>query len=232
MSDRRPELILRLTHSLAGLPVGDPLPMRMCLAFVQVTRARGGSITLGYANTERTLLCATDDEAARYEDAQDVVREGPSLDAYRTGVIVSTGSLDEHRRRWPGLDAAVSPTPRGVRAVPIRPDSSIMGVLTVFDGAELESDATELQFLADAIGAGILGDLPAPDDESRLWGERDLVSQATGMVVAQLRIPPGDALAVLRAHAFARGVSAVDVSRRVVGRELDFSQREGGDDAP
>jgi hypothetical protein len=207
VSNRR-EMMLRLTHTVARLPVEDPLPLRMCVAFVQIVAARGGSITVAYASSERTLLCATDETSARYEDAQDFVRE---------------------RHRWPGLVSSLRQPSRMVRAIPIRPGPAVMGVLTVHDGDEMQRDEGELSFLANAIGAAILGDLPTHEDESRLWSERDRVSQATGMIIAQLGIGPSDALALLRAHAFAHETSVVEVSRSVVDRQLDFSRPDRGD---
>lgn len=224
----RPELMLRLTHTLATMRAQDPLPLRMCAAFVQIVDAKGGSITLGYASSERILICATDDASARYEDAQDFLREGPSLDAFRVGHVVASLSVEDQHHRWPGLTSSVRRPWRTVRAIPIHPDSTVMGVLTVHDGPEMSDDDGELSFLADAIGAAIVGDLPAHDDESRLWSERDRVSQATGMVIAQLGIDPADALALLRAHAFAHETSLVEVSRSVLERKLDFSRSDRG----
>ena len=225
----RPQLMLRLTQRVAGLPASDPLPLRMCVAFVQLVDAQSGSITVGYSSSERTVLCATDEDSARYEDAQDLLREGPSLDAYRTGAVVSSLSVEDQSHRWPGLATSVLTPWRTVRAIPMRPDASLLGVLTVHDGPEMLDDEQELSFLADAIGAAIVGDMPMHDDESRLWAERDRVAQATGMIVAQLHLPPNDALALLRAHAFAQERSVVAVSRSVVERELDFSRPSGGE---
>jgi hypothetical protein len=42
------------------------------------------------------------------------------------------------------------------------------------------------------------------------------------MVTAQLRLPPDDALAILRAHAFAHNITLAETARQVVNRELDF----------
>jgi hypothetical protein len=229
MALNRPELMLRLTRTLARLPPHKPLPLRMCEAFVSIVEARAGSITLGFATSERFLLCATDEAAERYEDAQDLAREGPSLDAFRTAAVVSSDSDEDQRRRWPGLAASFGHPLARVRAIPIHPDSAMMGVLTVHDGERMHTDDSELRFLADAVGAAIVGELPSHDDESRLWGERDRVSQATGMVTAQLHICAGDALALLRAHAFAHETSVVEVSRRVVERQLDFSRADRGE---
>ncbi len=59
---------------------------------------------------------------------------------------------------------------------------------------------------------------------------RDQLSQATGMVVAQLKIAPPDALALLRAHAFAHGTTVTEVSSRIVDRTLHFTTDRQGDD--
>jgi AmiR/NasT family two-component response regulator len=46
------------------------------------------------------------------------------------------------------------------------------------------------------------------------------VSQATGMLVAQLEVEPAEALVRLRAHAFATGRSATDVACDILDRRL------------
>lgn len=42
------------------------------------------------------------------------------------------------------------------------------------------------------------------------------------MVVAQLDLRPGDALAVLRAHAYAHNTTLADTARDVIDRRLTF----------
>ncbi len=71
------------------------------------------------------------------------------------------------------------------------------------------------------------GDLRAAVDEpnSNAWAElnalsRAEVSQATGMLVAQLEVDPAEALMRLRAHAYATGRSATDVARDILDRRL------------
>jgi hypothetical protein len=63
------------------------------------------------------------------------------------------------------------------------------------------------------------------DPESDAWAElhalsRAEVSQATGMLVAQLGVDPAEALVRLRAHAYVTGRSATDVARDIVDRRL------------
>ena len=63
------------------------------------------------------------------------------------------------------------------------------------------------------------------DPNSDAWAElsalsRAEVSQATGMLVAQLDVEPAAALVRLRAHAYATGRSATDVARDILDRRL------------
>jgi hypothetical protein len=46
------------------------------------------------------------------------------------------------------------------------------------------------------------------------------VSQATGMLVAQLEVEPAEALLRLRAHAYATGRAASEVARDILERRL------------
>lgn len=81
----RPEMVLRLTQRLANLGERDPLPLRLCRAAVEVVDGRDGAISLGHRAAGRTLLCATSDVATRFEETQDLVSQGPALEALRTG---------------------------------------------------------------------------------------------------------------------------------------------------
>ncbi len=231
MSDH-PRLLARLTRTLAGQPLAEPLPMRLCRAFVEIVGAERGAVSLGFSTTERSLLVATDDVAARYEEAQDLVREGPSLDAFRTGVAVWSSDAADTGRRWPQLtSAAPHAAPGRIHAIPMRADGTVIGVVTVHHGAG-DRDGTppeELQFLVDAVGAAIRGAVPREEPGEEFWRDRDRVSQATGMVIGQLGLTPSDAAAVLRAHAFALALPIAEIARRVLDRELDFSDDEAAD---
>ena len=68
---------------------------------------------------------------------------------------------------------------------------------------------------------------PSPTPSSDAWAElntlsRAEVSQATGMLVAQLGVEPAEALVRLRAHAYATGRSATDVARDILDRRLSW----------
>jgi AmiR/NasT family two-component response regulator len=64
---------------------------------------------------------------------------------------------------------------------------------------------------------------PVPGlEETPLFG-RAQVHQATGMVLAQMRVTAQDALARMRAHAFVTGRLLIDVADDIVARRLWFS---------
>jgi ANTAR domain-containing protein len=63
------------------------------------------------------------------------------------------------------------------------------------------------------------------DPDSDAWQElyvltRAEVSQATGILMAQLDIGPAEALVRLRAHAYATDTSATEVARAIVEQRL------------
>jgi hypothetical protein len=207
------------------------LPEQLCRAAVSILGARGASLTIAYTAPHRVTLCSTDDEAARLEDLQDVLGQGPGPTAYRTGrqiraIIGDRGeSVDA---RWAQLDEAVREAfgALSITAIPVHPDGDVLGVLTCHQPADsmprLEEDTA--QFLADAIGVAILKDPDAlATDLSGPWASRAQIHQATGMVVSQLRISPDEALALLRAHAFAHSWPLARVAASVVAGDLDFS---------
>lgn len=230
--DDQVELLRRLTREVAATPPAIPLAHRLSLALIEILGLDGATMSVGFEAQTRTTLCATDELAELIEDLQDVLREGPGLDAHRRGVAISV-TADELGERWPMLGEALAGHGRigQVLAVPMRPDSEVLGVLTLYgrSGLGRGHDLEKVQFLANAIGVAVLGGFQRAESAEEVWSQRDLVHQATGMVVAQLRIGPPDALALLRAHAFAHDASLGDIAAEVVGRQLDFSSGSNAD---
>jgi len=74
--------------------------MRLCRAATHLLRLDGGAITVGWATPARATICATDPVAARLNDLQEVVGDGPSYEADRTQ-MTTEASANAIRRRWP-----------------------------------------------------------------------------------------------------------------------------------
>jgi hypothetical protein len=123
---------------------------------------------------------------------------------------------------------------RGVFAMPVLVAGEHIGALDLFrtKPGHLRGDQ-----LAGAIAAAELATAPlldlmnddlqaaVNDPKSNAWAElhalsRAEVSQATGMLVAQLNVEPAEALIRLRAHAYATGRSSTDVARDIIDRRL------------
>ena len=89
-------------------------------------------------------------------------------------------------------------------------------------GALVAAELAELPVL-DLLGQDLQAAVGDPDEQA--WAElaaitRAEVSQATGMLVAQLDIGPAEALVRLRAHAYATGRSATEVARDILDHGL------------
>jgi len=225
----KPKLLSQLARLVASVEqAGKPLESRLCQAYLAILGGDGASLTLACTQPQRVTLCSSDEVATRLEDLQDVLQEGPSQDAYRTGEL-KVADLDDASTPWPlftdAARAAVGPV--SVWALPMRPNQQVVGVLTVYyrrDSAVLAGDAL---FLSDAIGAALLHHPTGLDDfQSGPWSTRAVVHQATGMVVEQLHVAPADALALLRAHAYTYASSLADVAERIVRRRLAFSDHD------
>lgn len=224
------DLLTRLALGLVeGADSGVPLPSRLCASAARVLECDGGAITMAYTLPERVTLATTDDTALILEDAQDVTGQGPGPDAFTAGSyrrldLVEIDALDE---RWPLLrfDSVPLLAPIVVHAVPLSSREAVIGVITVYQrGAGRRIDLDAAAVVARAVAAALVADVPthlAADQGP--WAERAEVHQATGMVVAQLGIPEGDALALIRAHAYSHDQSVGTSAQAVVTQKLRFS---------
>jgi hypothetical protein len=231
----RVSILAELARTVAAHHQVPSLPERLCLAAVHLMGATGGSLTIAYTAPHRVTLCSTDDRASRLEDLQDVLGQGPGPTAYSSGDQVRSqiGVMTPQASapvdaRWPQFDLAVRNAFSSVRitAIAIHPNGEVMGVLTCHQPVDTQPrlDEPVAQFLADAVGVALLQDPDAlATDLTGPWASRAQIHQATGMVTAQLRVHPEDAIALLRAHAFAQSWPLARVAAAVVDRELDFA---------
>jgi hypothetical protein len=123
---------------------------------------------------------------------------------------------------------------RSVFAMPVLVAGEHVGALDLFGAQPGHLEGNHLAggiVAAELAGAPLLDlmndDLQAAvnDPDSNAWAElhalsRVEVSQATGVLVAQLGVEPAEALVRLRAHAYVTGRSSTDVARDVLDRRL------------
>ena len=216
-------VLAELALYVARLPPENPIALRLCSAGAPLLGASGGSLTLTSTPGAPFVLAATDGVAERVESLQEVLGAGPRVEAQRTArpaTLVVGDAPEAPSSLAQELRAAVGPL--RVSAFPMLVAGSVLGVLSVHmpSEARLTRQDDEALVVASIIGGALLRDV---DDESSTmlggWPARARVHQATGMVIAQLRVTPDDALTLIRAHAYAQGTTvAAVVSDLLEGR--------------
>jgi hypothetical protein len=207
----------------------------LCGPFVAALGLSGAAVsTLGDPLGSETV-CASDDRAARLDEIQLDLGEGPCWEALtpRRPVLERDvqGSVDTS---WPLARHAMRETGLGaVFAFPLVVAGLSLGAVDLYsrtarDISDQEvADATALSRIVarQVLRRALLAAEGAQEDTGAWTGRysRREVHQATGMVVAQMGIAAPDALLVLRGHAFATGRPLRDVAEDVVGRTLDFT---------
>ncbi|MBQ1092702.1 GAF and ANTAR domain-containing protein [Streptomyces sp. B93] len=213
------------------------VPQRLCGVAARVLPVTGASVSL-CGDGLPVPLGASDSRAAYLMDIQATLGDGPCLDAARTGTPVLAPDLtagpDPHR--WPVF--AQQATEAGVRAVyalPLGAAARCLGTFDLYRDSPGELAPRELH-TAHAIAAVMtvaLMALPYEEENGRrgdgLWltelaTDHDEVYQATGMIMAQLGIGADEALARLRAHAFAQGRTILGAAHEVVAHRTRFDE--------
>lgn len=198
---------------------GTPRP-RFMTGVAEACGTGSAALTLVSAASEQLTVAASDEHARAAQELEFLLGEGPARDAAaEVRPITAAGAALAHR--WPGYGPAV--TELGidkVAAVPLSLSGACVGALAVFDPAPGLVGTDSFIEIAEALTRSmILG----PDGEPDLYGAANLraqVHQAAGMVSVQLDCPVADALELIKAHAFAEGVSARSVAERVLNGEL------------
>jgi hypothetical protein len=219
------ELMSRLARSLAAGDAAVPMPRRLCQACVDILDGQGGTLTVSAVPGERVVV-STEQVFADLESLQEVLGEGPVQQALDLDQVVIS-RVQDSPNPFPVFAEQASRAfddSLTVYAVPMRVGTRTIGVLSLYvTGTDRTTRSIDdLQFLADAVGISLIGDMDALD-----WSQEARIHQATGMVAAQLRISPADALAVLRAHAFARETDLRAVADDVLARRMAFSHDDG-----
>jgi GAF domain/ANTAR domain len=210
---------------------------RLCEACVALLGIDAAAISLVFDGANIGTLGASDAMARKYDELQFTVGEGPCLDsvAHRAPVVV-VDLADPAEIRWPAYGPAMLAAHqiRSVYAMPVVLAGEYVGALDLFHhnpavlgteqlvGVLTAAELAQMPLL-DLLGEDLQAAVNEPDSDA--WAElstlsRAEVSQATGMVMAQLDLGAPEALARLRAHAYATGRSATDVARDILDRRL------------
>jgi hypothetical protein len=232
----RAALLTRLAVAIASEPVSSPLTLRVCRAARNLLGAEGASITLESSTPNRLTLCATDKPASLLENLQDVLGEGPCRDAFDFGQPVESALDQAAFGRWPQFIPAAEVVigREGVLwSIPMRAAGETIGAVSMYRRlpGPLVEPLEAAQYLADAVAAALIRDPLAfaaftttTTADGGGWSSRAQIHQASGMLASKLHISVGDALALLRSHAFTAGIELADVAAAVVERRLDLTR--------
>ena len=213
---------------MIGFSTADSDPI--CAVFMTMLPVHHvGVSTLGPPFDVETI-CTSDFAAAALEEIQLDSGVGPCWVARSSRAPVLLHDVQEASALdWPMLRAvAGNHGVRSLYAFPMTVGEVEVGVVDLYAddlGALKQRDVALVSAMADAAALRIFERVLAGEDASAGFGgsSRRVVHQATGMVCAQLRVNPDDALVVIRAHAFASGRSVVQIAESIVGREIDFT---------
>jgi hypothetical protein len=224
--------------------VSDLLPVHLARTAAKILGVDGVGVGVHGDDGWRTPLGASDEVATTAERLQFTAGSGPCLLAAQSGwpVFAVDPVLP---RRWPAFhDLLMTNTPyRSVIALPLRDDLTGLGALSLYfcrlDGlvnvdafearavAQLISDhlrhAAAWSGWSDTEGPSWMGS-PSAQRRAKVW-------QAMGMVMLALGVSAGDALAVLRCHAYGAGRDVDAVAADLTSGRLPVVQL-GNDACP
>ncbi|WCN79426.1 GAF and ANTAR domain-containing protein [Micromonospora sp. LH3U1] len=239
--DSRAAVIKNLILRQSGEPGrSDGLLHRVCGAAAQKLAASGAGISVMAEDGVRGAVAASDSASERIEDLQFVFGEGPSIDAFasrRPVLVANLGDLvDSADGRWPFYaPAAHAGGLRAVFAFPLQIGAARLGVLDVFRdraGPLTDTELADALAFADVTVTALLdrqaqrasGGIADIDDDGAEY--RAELFQAQGMVMVQLGVTLGEAMARIRAYAYAENRRLNDVTRDIVARRLRFDLDE------
>jgi hypothetical protein len=214
---------------------------RLCAAAKQALSASGAAVAVMAEDGVRGVTVASDPASERIEELQALLGEGPLTDAFANRHPVLVPDLAAAVARWPVYTPAT--TDLGVRAVfafPLQVGAARLGVLEIFRirPGPLSHDELRqaLMFAEVALTTLLDGQESAPPGapaEGLAGGveRRAELFQAQGMVMVQLGVGLTEALARMRAHAYADNRQLGEVAADIVARRLRFDPDQHGTQA-
>ncbi|MCW2756961.1 MAG: hypothetical protein JWO46_707 [Nocardioidaceae bacterium] len=178
-------------------------------------------------------IAASWGEGARaVEELQLSLGEGPGRDAFATHRPVMVPDLAQRSGRWPAYAAAAGEA--GVRSAfvfPLVVGALRLGVLSLYSshprtlGPDEVADSLVLREVAVRYLLDHQDDVDAADETPLLLelDFRDAIYQAQGMVMVTLGVSLADALARMRAHAYAEELDLNDLAEDIVAGKTDLS---------
>jgi len=227
----------RLSAALLDLERLADDPTSFCRPFIAMFPITGAAVsTVGDLLGSETVS-ASDELAARVDELQFDLGEGPCWDAMNLGRPVLEPRLKDHPRTvWPAFTPALSAHPvNSIFAFPLQVGNLHIGAVDLYSVDPVDLTSTQTRHaaaLARAVGRHVLRraleQIGGEHEDVGNAFSRRLIHQATGMVLAQLRIPGDDARLIIQGQAYATGKSMMEIAQEIVDGRLSFSRGSTG----
>jgi ANTAR domain len=209
----------------------------VCAAAVAAVPADGAALTAASPGHAGHVMSVTDEVSEQLEELQLILGEGPSADAYSSGgpVLIPDLGAGDAAGRWPGFaPAACEAGAAALFTFPLQLGAVRAGTFSLYRTQPGPLDARQL---GDALVFADIGTVVLLDGQDQVAGNtrgrtgpggqpaelalhRVEIDQAAGMLTEQLETGIEEALARLRAYAYAHDQPIAEVARDIVARRL------------
>jgi transcriptional regulator with GAF, ATPase, and Fis domain len=204
---------------------------------VELLRAASAGIVLADGDGMLHVMAASSEEVRLLELLQIQTHEGPCLESYSTGAIVSDTDLQVAQHRWPRFaPEAVGRGFLAVSAIPLRLRSRVIGALNLFHaapGALPQPDIRLAQAMADVASVAIVQDQAIRAAEVRsgqlqhALDSRVAIEQAKGMLSERAQVGMDEAFGRLRSYARSNNRRLTAVASEIVRGALPIEAVAG-----
>lgn len=225
-------------HAMNRLTSPGSEPSELALPIAEALPVTGAAISTMGDFLGNETVSATDRLAARIDELQFDLGEGPCWDAMKLARPVFEPDVRTHPSgAWPAFSDAIRHDEVGaIFAFPLVIGPLRLGALDLYSTRPLTLNDLHVEqsaAFATVVSRLVLhralqqvGRDESPEADVRF--SRRTIHQATGMVLAQLNLPPDEARLVIQAHAFAVGRSMQEIAEDIVERRLNFSVSDNG----
>ena len=205
---------------------------RSCVELLAVTAA---GVLLADHRGQLHPMAASDEVTGLLELFETQNDEGPCLDCYRSGTLITNATLDADATVWPAFAARARDNGYAItHALPLQNRHAVIGALNLFADIPDPLPDPELDLgrsLAEAATIGILHQRAAARGAAttsqlqHALTSRIVIEQAKGVLAERMQIHVDKAFTVLRAHARNHNQRLSEVARMVAeGADLDNAQ--------
>jgi GAF domain-containing protein len=210
----------------------------LCAPFLEQLPVAGVAVTMFGGTSAETLVSASDELAARLDELQFDLGEGPRWEALRTRLPVLIPDVHSHPYSWPVFNKALLDTK--VAAIFVFPLT--LGALDLGAVELHHTKPGSLSYKDHVVAAALAGrtawhllrwilsakSTDTDAAENNVLMSRREIHQATGMVLAQAGTNAAEALLLLRAYAFANGMPVREAAEAVLRGDISFDPKNEG----